>query len=175
MYRDDDLDQAWLEKDFLDAINKVKPDVCRSLDKTVFGLYKEIETAPETWEWVKYRLHEPEVKALSDALDAWAVKWCLTPDWCKASAYFTLQIWKDIGKPHGGFWHHPGSTYVVRLDPPEGLPMYYVEFGRDGRSFAHHAAEARRTGLVYLKTLEDLAREAIVNHPLLKLGESKRA
>ncbi|HUS11535.1 MAG TPA: hypothetical protein VMZ30_13795 [Pyrinomonadaceae bacterium] len=161
MYCDDELNQMWLQAEFLAVVNDVKPEVCCELYTTAFGLYKEILCPPVTWETGKYRLHDPhdsQIKALSDALDAWAVKWNLMAEWCKEAAYFTLQVWADSSKPGEFFWCPPTTREQLRYPHPEGLPLYQREFGRE----------------CYLNTLELLMREAVADHPLLKLGEAEK-
>lgn len=156
MYCDDELNQAWLQAEFLAVLNEIKPEVCGGLYSMAFGLYKEI-ACPEIWELIKYRLHSSELKALSGALDTWAVKWNLTEEWCKAAAYCTLQVWTRSSKPGQFFWHPGVGKRIVRYDSLEGLPLYMREFGRE----------------CYLNTVELAVREAVANHPLLKLGEAK--
>ena len=115
MYCDNELNQMWLQAEFLAVVNEVKPEVCGDLYSMAFGLYKEI-ACPEIWELIRYRLHGSELKALSGALDTWAVKWNLTEEWCKAAAYCTLQVWARSSKPGQFFWHPGVGKTIVRYD-----------------------------------------------------------
>jgi hypothetical protein len=95
---------------------------------------------------------------LSAAIEAWATKWNLEAEWCKSAAYFTIQMWSDLGQPENFIMIQPYSKAIARVDPPAGLRMYRQEFGRKQ----------------YLKTLRNTAKEAINNDPVLKHAPASR-
>ncbi len=158
MYYDDDLNRMWLEAEFLAIVSELVPRVCRALYEGPFRLYKEMGPyPPPTWAELKYKAYIPQVKALQESIEAWA-RPKLTAEWCKEAAYFTLEAWVHSSKPGEFFWH-PGVTRIkTRHLSTEGLPLYRPEFGPK----------------VYLKEIKRAAREAIINHPLLKLANAEQ-
>jgi hypothetical protein len=154
MYYDDDLYPEALKALFLDVAVEMVPELCAELQGEPFRLYKclPLDAAPHKWGGYSRARNTLPFQQMIRAIEAWATNWNLEAEWCKAAAYFTLQMWSDLRKSTNFILIQPFSKSIARLDPPDGLPMYRQEFGRQA----------------YLKTLEDTAKETIKNNPLLK-------
>ena len=154
MYFDDELYPEALKASFLDAAIEMVPDLCLELQGEPLRLYNSIPRSdlPLRWGGYSRARNSRDFQLLMAVIDAWAKRWNLNADWCKAAAYFTIQIWSDAGKPANFILTQPVSKSIVRLDPPAGIPMYRQEFGRK----------------TYFKMLKETATETIKNDPLLK-------
>lgn len=154
MYYDDDLYPELVKFLFLETAVEMLPELCAELQGEPLRLYKCIppRDAPTQWGGYSRARNTLPFKQLTVAIETWAERWNLNAEWCKSAAYFTIQIWSDLAEPANFILTQPVSKSIARLDPPAGLPMYRQEFGRKE----------------YLKTLKEIAKEAIESHPLLK-------
>jgi len=154
MYFDDDLYPEALKASFLDTAIEMLPEVCLELQGEPLRLYNSIprRDLPLRWGGYSRARNTSDFQHLMAAIESWAERWNLNADWCKAAAYFTIQIWSDAGRPANFILMQPFSKSVVRLDPPAGIPIYRQEFGRKA----------------YFKLLKESAKETIEKDPILR-------
>ena len=154
MYFDDDLYPEALKASFLDTAIEMLPELCLELQGEPLRLYNSIPRCdlPLRWGGYSRARNTSAFQHLMATIEAWAERWNLNADWCKAAAYFTIQIWSDAGRPANFILMQPVSKSIARLDPPAGIPIYRQEFGRK----------------TYFKLLTETAKETIKNDPLLK-------
>jgi hypothetical protein len=138
---DAELNQNELERAFMRKVNELAPDVRRTLAGEPFSLYQQF--SPPQAVWIKLSANK-SILALKSALrgvepviaksiEDWLKQWKLRASWCRVSAYFTLQLWVENGGTlyRDRLFHPPPLKQMKRLEPPSGLPRYYVEEGRE--------------------------------------------
>jgi hypothetical protein len=167
---------------FFEAIETYASDVCTELYGKPLARFDAIPTNEVrglTWEQsVRCSKSDAAVRSLHDSLREWSETWNLDADWCRAAAYFFLQLESLhvlLGKRQSGpgsKFHYPfeysgcspnrtkaGFSRVIQLDPiiapPEGFHEYWPMM------------ETRDD---YLQELTDGVREAM-EHPLLQHTE----
>ncbi len=157
---DDDLYREGLKLQFLETAVEMLPELCAELQGEPLRLYRclPLGVAPHKWGGYSRARNTMPFQQLVAAVEAWATKWNLEAEWCKSAAYFTIQIWSDLGKPTNFILIPPFSKAIHRVDPPDGMPMYRQEEGRK----------------VYFQRLRKMAKAAINKDPLLKLGPVSR-
>jgi hypothetical protein len=160
MYYDDDLYREGLKALFLETAVEMLPELCAELQGEPFRLYKCIPPAdlPRQWGGYSKVRNSLPFQQFCGAIEKWASDRNLKAEWCKAAAYFTIQMWAKLDKPASFILIAPFYKGIARAQPPAGLPLYRQEFSRE----------------FYLKTLRDIAREAIKNHPLLKCAPASQ-
>lgn len=136
------------------------PKLCAELQGEPLRLYKCLPpgVAPHKWGGYSRGRNTLTFQQLGAVIEAWATKWNLEAEWCKSAAYFTIQIWSDLGQPTDFILIPPFSKAISRVDPPAGMPMYRQEEGRK----------------VYFQRLRNMAKEAISKDPLLKYAPVSR-
>lgn len=128
---------------------------CQELCGEPFRLYKEIPPGPLSFADLGHYRDVSEISAFCTSVADWAGRWNLTAEWCKEAAYSTLQRWAWWGPdPELAFWHPATINMMRRVAPPESLPVYQHEFGRQEYSAA----------------IREAVRQACKSHELLKYG-----
>src|SRR5688500_16417947 len=98
MYYDDDLYPELLKFLFLETAVEMVPELCAGLQGEPFRLYQCLPPGSAPYKWGGYSKARNTLpfKQFSAAIEAWAMKWNLEAEWCKAAAYFTIQMWSDL-------------------------------------------------------------------------------
>jgi hypothetical protein len=141
MVMDAELNQNELERAFMRKVNELAPDVRRTLAGEPFSLYQQFP--PPQAVWIKLSANKSILTlksalrgvepVIAKSIEDWLKQWKLRASWCRVSAYFTLEVWAENDATHyrNCLFHPALHKPMKRLQPPTGLPRYYVEDGRN--------------------------------------------